>query len=482
MTAVILHILISLHVVNISKFDYINSLSVSFDRLYIGAKGGIVVYDILTDKVTGTLTGYDVSLATPDPSSNFVYFVSEGALYRWLPEFTIDVDFIGVVGQPTSLGVTNDSIYLEYNGVFRATSRFMFSLATLPERPSNPYIQWSGKVVDVSRDDPDVVFLTPFFEFINGMGYVHYTVIYPSNGRLWVGTDGDGVREYRFPDRTLVRKLKFGVVSNDVRAVAFQGDTLWLGGYGGITAVYDGERHFYTPNGVVTMKCELIRDMAVGRDGIWFATDCNILHRASGMFWSYRTIYEPTCVHFAGNELYIGTDNGMFVLDITDGSISRGDMSITAPVRDIDGPNDRNLMVLTSFGTYWVDDSGAHRVVDPRGWLSGVGFAEKWVGDTGFVVTSDGFLIISGSEIKYENPSFPTASTRVYDIEVTGERVWFATRDGLFYFDRDTHLWGRLYQTDRFPQSEVYAVEAKDDTLFVGTARGLSIITNWREK
>ncbi len=481
MIALLASTLISLSVMNISRFDDVHSLSLNFDRLYVGSSGGIVIYDIVTDEIVATLIGYNVELPTPDPMSNDVYFVAEGGLYRWYPKFSMGVDFIGVVGMPTSLGVGRDSIYLEYNGAFKATSKFIFSLK--PSSEPHGTVQWSGAMVEIDRRSDEATFLIPFSEAVPGMGFVHYTVIYRGGGRIWVGTDGDGVREYREFDYGFVKKLKFGIASSDVASIEFDGDTIWLGGYGGITKIYGRNRQFFTPRGTIAMRCDSIVDIVVANDGdVWFATDCNIMHFSSGMFWGYNPLYEPTCIYATDDGLLIGTERGLFELDFQDGTISRKGWNITAPIKAIDGPNNRNLMVLTSFGTYWVDDSGAHRVADPRGWLSGIGMAEEWLADTGFVVTSDGFLIITDSTIDYYDPIFPASRTPVYDIEVTDYRVWFATRDGLFYFDRDTKMWGKFFASSRFPQCQVYAVRARKDTIFVGTAEGLSIITDWRER
>lgn len=480
MIGLLIQTLLLLSVRNIGKFDDVRSLTTYFDRLYVGSTGGLVVYDILNDEVSATLTGYNVELATPDPTTSDIYFVSEGSLYRWTPGFSIRVDFIGVVGLPLSLGVGQDSIYLQYSGFYRVSSKFMFSPHLADGEPSSPYINWSGQKAELSRDDPEVSFLIPFFEFVDGMGHVHYTVIHRGEGRIWVGTDGDGVRVYRDFDHILVAELKFGIASDDVRTIAVSGGTIWLGGAGGITAITGRERRFYVPEGVTAMKCDLIRDISAKYNDVWAATDCNLLHYSSGMFWAYNLPDEPICLYDRSSELLIGTSHGLYVLDHRDGTLSRGDIRLNVPVKDIDGPRERQLMVLTSFGTYWLDDSGAHRVIDDRGWLSGIGFAEKWVGDTGFVATSDGLLIITESSVTYENPIFDPSRNPVHDIEVTGDRIWFATRSGLYIFDRKDRLWDRLTASDMFPQCEVYAVEAVGDSIYVGTAQGLSIVTDWR--
>ncbi len=482
MNSALLWTILSLNVLNIGKFDDVRSITTYFDRLYVGSKGGIVVYDIVSHELVATLTGYEAELATPDPASSDIFFVSEGALYRWTPGFSLNVRFMGVVGAPLSLGIGQDSIYLQYNGFYRISSKFSYAPHRASGEPDAPFINWSGQRAEVPRDDPEMSFLVPFFEFVEGLGHVHYTVIHRGAGRIWVGTDGDGIREYRDFDHFLVEKLKFGIASDDVRAIAAYGDTIYLGGMGGFTVIAGRERRFYTPNGVIAMKCDLIRDISALQGDVWLATDCNLLHFTSRMFWGYSTLYEPLCLYDRGDELLIGTEHGLFALDRQDGTIERVAPQITVPIKAIDGPNRNQLMVLTSFGTYWLTDSGARRLMDDRGWLGGIGFAEKWVADTGFVATSDGLLIITDSTIRYEHPIFNPSQNPVYDIEVTGDEVWLATRDGLFIFDRKTGIWDRLSRYEMFPNGRVYAVKAVGDSIFVGTEKGLSIITDWRRR
>jgi hypothetical protein len=68
-------------------------------------------------------------------------------------------------------------------------------------------------------------------------------------------------------------------------------------------------------------------------------------------------------------------------------------------------------------------------------------------------------------------------STIVYDIEETGDFVWVATEEGLLAFQKKKGEWRRLGLKDGLWSNRIRALAANDSQLWVGTDRGLNLVT-----
>ncbi|MBU1936750.1 hypothetical protein KKG05_05070, partial [bacterium] len=67
-------------------------------------------------------------------------------------------------------------------------------------------------------------------------------------------------------------------------------------------------------------------------------------------------------------------------------------------------------------------------------------------------------------------------STIVYDFETTGDRTYIATEDGLLSFNKKK-VWKRFGIEDRLWSDRIRALAANDTQLWVGTDRGLNLLT-----
>jgi ligand-binding sensor domain-containing protein/two-component sensor histidine kinase len=107
-----------------------------------------------------------------------------------------------------------------------------------------------------------------------------------SKGRMWAGTDGDGlfqfegnqVRNYRTND---------GLASNQVRAILEdRRGALWIGTFAGISRLADGQFQTYTVNnGLASDRVLAVHEDAEG--SLWFATRGGISRLRNGSFFTY---------------------------------------------------------------------------------------------------------------------------------------------------------------------------------------------------
>lgn len=460
---------------NISRFVYVNSLFRYGLNLYVGTEGGVLVYNTVSHSIDATLvTERPVELAIYDPFTAKVYFVSAGALYAWNP-YTKIVSYMLNTGLLSSLGVDEKSIYLEVKGggIRKCSKTGVFEGGA----KLSSHIFWTGERAYLKRNDMQLVSLSPYQVYSEGMGSVDMRIFYPEMNLLWIGTDGLGVYKYDLQMHMFLDSIRVGLAGMKVFSLYRSGDTLWMGTDRGFTILYGGEWSSFTRNGLFELRGEKIVDITGGGGEIWLATEEGLARYKEGDIDFYSLpvrVGEIFSIYWVPECIYIGTDEGVAKLEKLRGTLEiilegRGE------VRDISSLR-KKVYFVSEDGLLVYKEGEWFKVEDPSGWLLfGVCNVTNF-DDSLFILTSRGIVVYDGSgKFQYiETPvNFDRNST--HSLRVFRDRIYIAAEDGLYVMDKGAGTWMTLRESDGLPSNDVYDVTNFDGALYIATARGISI-------
>jgi len=476
--------LFAFQVFNVSTFNHINSIVRYHDRLCIGTDGGVVLYSPSSHRVKATLvTEEPVILAVPDPLSPDIFFVEEKSLRRWAPNF-INSDWLAdLPGVPTSLGIDRDHLYIDIGGTI-----YKFSKIGVKEGSgeAGEDVLWCGERGSIREDDPSIAPLMPHFINSRTMGTVDMKVFYRDMDRLWVGTDGLGLYLYSMNTWQVRDSLLFGLVTRDVRAIYRDGPDLWFGGSGGVTRKSESRWIPYSRDGMLLSFDPLITDITGDSAFIWFGTDRGLLRfrKKDGSFWALSAFLPAVYVRSlikAQDRLWISCDEGLFSVVPPAGTYSQ--IIVGTAV---------NQVLFHSGLFYYLTERGVYRAAlerpasptpfeDPRGWLNFRSLCGTSYGGRLFLVTEAGLVIYDAGRDTFSYavpPISPKGADRVR-CDASGGYFFLTSRSGLEMMRISDFHWRVFTSYDGLPDEEVLIVLADGDTLWVGTRKGLSVITGW---
>lgn len=459
---------------NYSTFSYVNSISHTMDRLILGTLGGVVVLNRFSGEVIAAyVTEEPVRLAAPDPFTQDVYYISDHSLYRFSPFFRRSV-YVAQATEARSLAVGRDAIYVE--GPF-GTVRIAKSGAPLEPAPPPEGLAWAGERANLPQTSPEVSFLVPFWRMDPGLGRVEYTVLYPEGNNLWVGTWGLGVYRYDRNTWAVLDSFRLGLASCEVAALAFAGNSLWIGGPeempGGITRWAPQGPQFFSRNGELLLPCDQVRDIFPTPTQVLFATDCGLLS------WSQERSFRPfpglrirrlTAVAALGDRIYLGGPNGGLLLQ----GPSARTLFEGAYVNDI-LPSPYGVLFLTSHGVVIVrGDSTLGFLQDPRNHLAGNVESGALFADTLYLAGTGDLTVFYPDTFFYRPLPFDPATVPALDMAVDGRNYYFATPNGLYVVLRGGG-WRLYRRLDGLADDFTESLLLHEGKLFVGTRLGLSV-------
>ena len=309
---------------------------------------------------------------------------------------------------------------------------------------------------------------------------------------LWLGTWGLGVGRADMRDEQLTF-LPYGPLSENVTAIARDGDHVWFGGGDSYRAASSGISRFAPKTGVwdyfieediVGLDQAHINTILPDSSCVWFGSREGLVRytRSTDQWLTYRVgrggRAGVTGLARDKNRLWIGTSTGLAVFDIAADSI-----------RSVAGSQ---LFVINGLsagpGFIWAaTDNGLFQC--PRGdvtWRqvdSPNGLARRptsAVADDGAVVWA--VLDSPPSLIRWAHTD--TAWHRVALSEAGGNnriglaahsgRVWVGTASGAMRFDAGSQLWHRYTSFDGLLDDRVQAVLLDGEYVWFGTATGAS--------
>lgn len=483
LTLVLLNFLYSQKWRNISTFTFINSIVRYQNNLYVGTNGGVFIYDILNHRITVThVTEEPVILAAPDPTTTDVYYISRGILFRWNPFIRTPAQ-LGYVGYPKSLSIDARYIYLDFpDGIKK------YSKSGVPQgfSSSSQNLIWCGDRSLLKKDDPELLFFSPFFKYTSRLGRVEYTVFYPDMDKLWVGTYGEGIYLYKKRFYQEEDSIKVGLWDSDVRSLYYKDGVLWLGCSKGITKVERDVWESFSGNGTVGLLCDEIEDITGLDDILWFASSCGVLKYTRDRFTLYSIPASigsyVTSVLADPPYLWIGTDQGIGSTLVSGGPFESMSGVVNAYVNEILRGKKR-IYFLTEQGVFSFTrrEREWSRIVDPRSWLDGDVEAGASFKDTFYFISLMGLVIMdeTNDEFLYLNTPFSPRNEPSLSMSVDDRRIYIGTVRGLYILDKRGNTWMPLRKTDGLVNDYIQEVLTVGDSVYIATKNGLSILY-WR--
>jgi len=245
-----------------------------------------------------------------------------------------------------------------------------------------------------------------------GRDFVFTDLLDDKTGKLWIGTWGLGAYSAGSSDDVL-EPMNFGLLQNRVDYIHNDHGLLWL-------------------SGAVTQ---------LGRTGITVFDINNYTfdYIESGLTRNFPA-FDISCLEGDGDELYIGTDQGLLVMD----------------------PQDAQVIKTISSRHGLTDD----RII-----------SMETVGDSLFVGTDDGLNLITDglSEVMQIWPN-QFANRAIYDLLLVDSSLWIASSNGVYRITLSQGKLQRFEDPNLFLFGDVYDIELRDHQLWLTSKDGLLLL------
>jgi len=364
--------------VTFADFNYVNDIASSMSHTYFATTEGLIRYNKMERRWELPLTGSDG-------------MTNEEITRVWVNTF-------------------DDKLYVSTN-----FQKYEYE---------NTFDRWYpvDEVPDLANDSRSLMTdedLIPPFRFnMVGRGalidpyarsYTVNNILDDNTGSLWIGFWGYGPATAPSSSK-LVELLPYGLLQNRVNAIHMDDSLLWVSGAvmtsyrTGVTAFNPDENTFF--------------------------------HVESGVESSFPAV-DVNCLEGDSTELYIGTENGLYVMD----KFSR---EITRHYRTRNGLIDNNVISL------------------------------KKIGDSLFVGTAGGLTLIhhQGELSTHIRPKF-FFDRVIYDMEQVGSHLWLATSIGAFRYSLKDDRLQKFNDPDMTFTDEIYSLELYDKYLWFATFEGV---------
>ncbi|MBN2202532.1 hypothetical protein JW777_11295 [bacterium] len=439
------------------------SIDLDERMVYAATTGGISRYDYYQNEwalpITEAdgLTGHAVSAIAYDPNSGYLWAATEAGVNCRMPGSEawrfLDVD----LGTVNEIGIGDRFVWFRTAGGLMRTDRPGDWTGPAAEQESvDDRVVWKGgKGRGVT---PPALFMNHPFLFtppdvIQDAEFRRRTVTASADDGFhseWIATDGLGIGR---ADRRTFRLdlLPFGLFMPDVKAMAADGNGLWIGGFhggeaeGGITYwdMAKDEWRYYEARYINGLRSDQVTSISPDTDCVWFGTlDGLVRYDSQTGYWNAFTVQRNLWsneIHILApgdSILWVGTDMGLNRVSLPDLTIDK--------VRD--GRIDQRAV-------YDLEDDGENV------WIA----AER------------GAFRLNKKEGSIESlPGYPGLSAvEAWAVSVWKDEVWFATDDGVEMLNRSTGEWTgfsrRLYPTG----GVLNVIAADSDVVWVGTDEGV---------
>ncbi len=476
--------------------------------VYFGTDRGISRYDYLRKEwgypfteSDGLADGRVITMAY-DTFSSILWCATPAGVSYYLPASeqwrNIPGDEIGS-SIVTSIGVGMSEIWLESEGEIFSGQRqggpFWRSSADAAEADQ---VIWQGSLKQ--KQELPELFVEGDYQFLPE-GYLQDSSLrrFPVSdwaadefNHLWLAVDGLGGAEAN-PRTEWMYLLPFGPYVNEVRAMAWDGDAMWIGGVepsgkGGGVSRWDLENNTWR-----VFEAELISGMYSDRVNVilpeekyvWFGTEQGLV-RLDRQRETWRTFttrenlpYDRiTALAASGGVLWIGTRDGLA------GMSPSGSNPLRVQEK---GLKDGYIFQLEAAGDFlWAAaESGLYRydlgnkrweMVPPapglQPWFT---TAVSVLGNTVWAASDDGLEMSPDNGKTWQ--AFPRdhypVSGRVYTILADSDQVWFGTDEGLLLYIIEDHRFRLFTREDGLVGNRVFWILLDGDYLWAGTDKGL---------
>ncbi len=309
---------------------------------------------------------------------------------------------------------------------------------------------------------------------------------------LWIGTRGLGVGRADLRDEQL-EFLHFGPMTENVTAIALDGDRIWFGGEDtyrgparGITRYHPSTDtwEYFQPEDIIGLDDVRVSAILPDSTDVWFGTWGGLVRytKKSGQWLTYRLYGRNsdriTALARDSQRLWIGTRAGLRILDLKADTLRTVEGSERFAIRALDAGPD-----FIWAGTDWGLYRCARRDVTwapvrcPEGLTKGpISAVFARAGKVWAAVEAPPALIHqSGSDTTWQRfPLSEVGGSRRVAIAADTSRVWVATDQGAFRLDIARKLWKDYTRFSGLIHDRVHAILLDGDYVWFGTQEGAS--------
>ncbi|MBL7074913.1 hypothetical protein ISS37_06715 [candidate division KSB1 bacterium] len=457
----------------------------------------IVAYDPDTDYLWGTTTQ---GLVVYDPIRQ-----------RWdVHPYTK----LGLPGQIKAIGVGQNYIWLEsgenyYYGNKQVGGFFPVS-SEQEMKELDPVIKMHYAPGRISMEFP-TLFMDRGYLFFNE-GYItdrnlrrFYITNYAYDdwGNLWLTTKGLGAAVADLKGKRLTL-LEFGPIGGDVRALALDGNSMWMGGFSGSSGSMGistwerglGRWIYYEASYLMGLQSDQV--WAIQPDGklMWVGTEegLSVYDKKKGNWRTFTTFdnlwgNRVRAVAPDGDSVWVATDMGINIFlkhpedskkkfkieRIKDNRLTNLTIYDLAAERDY-------VWAATDLGLFRY-----HKRLKVWGFVEGKTGTPAWSVRTISVSPDEVWLGTETGVVRFDKKtgewsSYPAGTVQPYgpvnDVVADQKNVWVARDDGVIKYDRGRNYWHHYTEADGLVENRVHVVLLEGDTVWFGTRRGLTRF-NW---
>jgi|Deesub1362B_J571_1020462.scaffolds.fasta_scaffold00050_37 hypothetical protein len=479
----ILLILLSLSLIDeIAPFRYVLNIASDGHKVYSSSPFGIAEFDFYTgDYVRGYIMQDEVEIVAPDIYSGYIYYSSRSNLYRFSPASNFRYP-MGVFFNIKSIGITQNEIYIDEGGAVKIIDKF----TGIPKTSGKGGVLWFGEKKNLRKDSKDIFFLSPYYYYVPNFGKIEYTVFYEEKNKIFAGTWGDGIHIYQKGLFMEEKKQRIGPATPYITVIKNTKNGIWIGGkdyrgYSGLTRRKANDWIVYKKEEVFGLPDENIVDIEGIGDRTYFAYPGGIsvfekerFYRLTGTYLSLR---ECTAIFADYPNIWVGTDDGIYTVDSETGDI------LSQFLRGIYVEDIEKLGGIIFAGTekgllYISPDKKDFKVFNDEKQYSLSHILKLGnKNDTLIVACAKGVFMIFKENNKFKTHYLiPPFSPNILDIKPYKDMMFFATLDGLYFYNIKKDFWKREYFAKKDFGIAVFSLMIKGDTLWVGTDKGIFLL------
>ena len=255
-----------------------------------------------------------------------------------------------------------------------------------------------------------------------------YAIAKGPDGRIWAGARSE--IEAVDPATGAVERIKSSFVSG----LATEGRRLWVGTGDGLFAIDAGRGQPAVLRRVSPGRTEVTSLAPDGAGGLWFTAGTTLMHvGAQGVTTTVKDrwpagAFQPSCIAFANDTLWIGGSGGLYRLGMTNGRITS---SVRFDASQI-GDNAVLAVHVDRSGRVWVGTGNGVSAYDGTRWVSAdttTGLVWDDVSQNGISEDPDGTIWVATgnglSHLLHPERLFQTAAPDValQDVRLGGRRL-----------------------------------------------------------
>ncbi len=466
------------HFLQIGNFGKVNSIYIDFNTVTLGTDGGVLVYDLSRHQAIRTLiTENPVKLAITSVGNQETFFITNGDLYKIIPGVKYPI-FLANIGNADALGIEPNFLWVHKGNKYQ---RYSINGNFIGAGSPGGGVRWVGKLNSVPLDDRRLNFLAPYFVYRHDLGNISYTVAVIEQNKIYVGTEGIGVLVYDFNTWQLVDSILYSMLPTEIRAIEpGQNGEIWFGGTHGLTVWKDSYLRSISTETRTEVNCPRVNKLLSTESGIYLATDCGLYLLQNDNFYRVPIpiTLEPPFISIRKHrdKIWIASEDGWGYLK--NGRFRHIESNSNYRIFKI-LTGKKYIYILTEFGLKVnpYDTNYVYGFTDSRDWLFTTTPAGVIYRDTVFIATRHGIVYWKDMDttFHYLLTQFELSDMNVHDMFYSDGQIFLATDVGVYIYDFKRTAWFRLNKNDGLPIETTRSVFMRNDTLFVGTTRGLAV-------